>query len=296
MKITPLHASGVAEVSRINLAEALANDLYTKLDELLSDHGVLVFRRQFLGEEDLVRFAGAFGELERTIYTKGVSPYHPEVIYISNLKYPDGSNVGLLGDQELHWHSDQTYRTRPATGSMLYGVEVTTTSGCTYWANQYHAYESLPADVQRAIDGRVGVFSYERRLELFYPKEQKSDEALKQRAPQSAVHPIVLRHPKSGRKALYADPVTLASIDGLSPEDSTQLQAVLTAHCALPEAVYRHEWRQGDVVFWDNGCTLHRRDPIAADRARFMKRMTIYLRAAQHCVPHVTPAAAAAAA
>jgi taurine dioxygenase len=294
MKIIALHASGVAEVSGVDLAEALANEVYTQLDELLSERGVLVFRRQFLGEEDLVRFAGAFGELERTIYTKGVSPYHPEVIYISNLKYPDGGNVGLLGDQELHWHSDQTYRTRPATGSMLYGVEVTTTSGCTYWANQYRAYESLPADVQRAIDGRVGVFSYERRLELFYPKEQKSDEALKQRAPQSAVHPLVLTHPKSGRKALYADPVTLASIDGLSPEDSANLQAVLTAHCALPEAVYRHEWRQGDVVFWDNGCTLHRRDPIAADRARFMKRMTIYLRAARHCVPHVTPAAAAA--
>ncbi len=286
LNTTLLHPSGVLEIGAINLAEPLSEDVQRELDRLLSEHGVLVFRRQLLSEVDLVRFAGMFGELERTIYSKGVSPYHPEVIYISNLKYPDGGNVGLLGDQELHWHSDQTYRTRPATGSMLYGIEVTTTSGHTYWANQYAAYESLPNAVKRAIDERTGTFSYERRLELFYPKEQKNDDALKKRAPESAVHPLVLTHPKTGRKALYADPVTLSSIDGVPRERGEQLQAVLAEHCARPDAVYRHAWCQGDVVFWDNGCTLHRRDPIEADRARFMKRMTIYLRGAQHCVPH----------
>jgi alpha-ketoglutarate-dependent taurine dioxygenase len=233
-----------------------------------------------------VRFAGAFGELEKTIYTKGVSPYHPEVIYISNLKYPDGGNVGLLGDQELHWHSDQTYRERPATGSMLYGLEVTSTSGCTHWANQYLAYESLPEEVKRAIDGKSGVFSYAKRLEVFYPKEQKNDQDLAKRAPQAAVHPIVLANPVTGRKALYADPVTLQEIQGVSKEENARLLGILTQHCALPDAVYQHGWQQGDVVFWDNGCTLHRRDPIAADRARFMKRMTIYLRGERHCLPH----------
>ena len=215
-----------------------------------------------------------------------MSPYHPEVIYISNLKYPGGSNSGLLGDQELDWHSDQTYRTRPATGSMLYGLEVTSNSGCTYWANQYLAYESLPAEVKHAIDGRTGVFSYARRLEVFYPKDQKNDEDLKKRAPEAAVHPVVLTNPLTGRKALYADPVTLTEIQGLPKQDDERVRGILARHCALPEAVYRHQWRQGDVVFWDNGCTLHRRDPIQADRARFMKRMTIYLRGERHCLPH----------
>ena len=281
-----LHKDFALEVPGVDLSRRLSNDLFAELDGLLAEHGVLVFRRQLLGEEDLVRFAAGFGELERTIYTKGVSPYHPEVIYISNLKYPDGGNLGLLGDQELDWHSDQTYRTRPATGSMLYGLEVTSSSGCTYWANQYLAYESLPGEVKRAIDGRSGVFSYAKRLEVFYPKEQKNDQDLKKRAPESAAHPIVLVNPVTGRKALYADPVTLLEIQGLSKEENERLLAILAEHCAVPEAVYQHRWQQGDVVFWDNGCTLHRRDPIQADRARFMKRMTIYLRAERHCLPH----------
>ena len=286
LRAVSLQKDFALEVRGVDLSEPLSNELLTELDDLLAQHGVLVFRRQLLGEEDLVRFAGGFGELEKTIYTKGVSPYHPEVIYISNLKYPDGANVGLLGDQELRWHSDQTYRTRPATGSMLYGVEVTSTSGCTYWANQYLAYESLPEEISKAIEDRTGVFSYAKRLEVFYPKEQKNDKDLNQRAPEAAVHPIVLVNPVTGRKALYADPVTLQEIQGVSTAENERLLDVLGKHCALPDAVYQHDWRQGDVVFWDNGCTLHRRDPIDAARARFMKRMTIYLRGERHCLPH----------
>lgn len=281
-------ADGCAlEITDVDLSRPVERGVLDELDAVLGRYGVLIFRRQLLGEEDLVRFAGAFGELETTIYRKGVSPYHSEVIYISNLKYPDGSNVGLLGDGELLWHSDQTYRTRPATGSMLYGLEVTTTSGCTYWANQYRAYDSLPEDVRRAIDGRTGVFSYGRRLETFYPKDHhKEEKDLGARVPEQAVHPIVLAHPVTGRRALYADPVTITEIQGLPKDESDRILEILKEHCVLPSAVYKHDWQQGDVVFWDNGCTLHRRDPIEADRARFMKRMTIYLRGNRHCLPH----------
>ena len=100
------------------------------------------------------------------------------------------------------------------------------------------------------------------------------------------MHPIVLVNPVTGRRALYADPVTLQEIQGVSKAENERLLGILEEHCALPNAVYRHDWRQGDVVFWDNGCTLHRRDPIDAARARFMKRMTIYLRGERHCLPH----------
>lgn len=282
----PLHKDFGLEVQSVDLSAPLSPETSIELDHLLAQNGVLLFRRQLLSEEDLVRFAGGFGELETTIYTKGVSPYHREVIYISNLKYPDGGNVGLLGDQELHWHSDQTYRTRPATGSMLYALEVPSSSGCTYWANQYFAYESLPAEVQQTIEGKIGIFSYEKRLEVFYPKDQKNDESLKTRVPQQASHPVVLVNPITGRKALYADPVTLLEIQGMNKAENERILAVLTEHAGNSDFVYRHTWRQGDVLFWDNGCTLHRRDPIAADHARFMKRMTIFLRGDSHCLPH----------
>jgi taurine dioxygenase len=283
---TPLHDYFGLEIHDLDLSQPVDPQVTDRIAALVSEHGVLLFRRQLLTEADLIRFARAFGELETTIYTKGVSPYNPEVIYISNLKYPDGDNVGLLGDQELDWHSDQTYRARPATGSILYGLEVPSTSGSTYWANQYLAYESLPDQVKLAIEGKIGIFSYAKRLEVFYPKDQKDDRELTSRAPEVAPHPIVLSHPVTGRKALYADPVTLLRIEGLTPKENEHVLGALTEHACNSQFVYRHEWRQGDVLFWDNGCTLHRRDPIQGDHPRFMKRMTIYLRPDRHCVPH----------
>jgi alpha-ketoglutarate-dependent taurine dioxygenase len=286
LRTNKLHPAFGLEVEGLDLSRPLPTGAADELDALLAEHGVLVFRRQLLEEKDLIDFAGKFGELESTIYKKGVSPYNPEVIYISNLKYPDGNNVGLLGDMEVDWHSDQTYRTRPATGSMLYGVEVPSSSGRTYWANQYLAYESLPEDVKQAIDGKLGVFSYARRLEVFYPKDQRNDKDLKSRAPETAVHPVVLQNPITKRKALYADPVTLVEIQGFSKADNDRILRVLAEHAVKAQLVYQHEWSRGDAVFWDNGCTLHKRDPIAAEHARFMKRMTIYLRPQRHCLPH----------
>lgn len=286
LRTTKLHQDFGLEVDGLDLSRPLPAGAAEELDALLAQNGVLVFRRQLLEEKDLIDFAGRFGELETTIYKKGVSPYNREVIYISNLKYPDGGNVGLLGDMEVDWHSDQTYRARPATGSMLYGVEVPSSSGRTHWASQYLAYESLPADVKRAIDGKLGVFSYAKRLEVFYPKDQKNDQDLKSRTPESAVHPVVLENPVTKRKALYADPVTLLEIQGLSKAENERILRVLAEHAVKPEFVYRHQWSQGDAVFWDNGCTLHKRDPIGAEHARFMKRMTIYLRPQRHCLPH----------
>ena len=280
-----LHDGFGLEVQKVDLSQPLPGAVVEELDRLLGENGVLLFRRQLLGEQELIDFAGKFGELEPTIYKKGVSPYNPEVIYISNLKYPDGSNMGLLGEMEVDWHSDQVYRSRPATGSMLYGLECPSSSGYTYWANQYLAYESLPAEVKQAIDGKAGVFSYDRRLEVFYPKDQKTDKDLKSRAPQVATHPMVLKNPVTGRKALYADPVTLTGIEGLSQAENERVLPILAEHCAKSDFVYKHRWSQGDAILWDNGCTLHKREPIAAEHARFMKRMTIFLRPERHCLP-----------
>ena len=282
----PLNDKFGLQIIGLDLSQPVSAGAMLELDQLLSAHGVLLFRKQLLSEKDLIRFAAGFGELETTVYTKGVSPVNKQVIYISNLKYPDGSNVGLLGDQEVDWHSDQTYRARPATGAMLYGVEVPATSGRTCWANQYLAYELLPAELKAAIDGKAGVFSYAKRLEVFYGKDQKNDADLTKRASEVAIHPIVLTHPVSGRKSLYADPVTVAEIQGLSRAESDAILGQLNKACSVPEVIYEHHWQQGDLVFWDNACTLHRRDPIGGDHPRFMKRMTIHMRAEQHSLPH----------
>lgn len=282
----PLTEKFGLQIIGMDISQAAPSDDMTEIDKLLSEHGVLLFRKQLLTEQDLIRFAANFGELETTVYTKGVSPVNSQVIYISNLKYPDGSNVGLLGDQEVDWHSDQTYRARPATGAMLYGVEVPTTSGRTYWANQYLAYDLLPAATKAAIEGRVGTFSYAKRLEVFYAKDQQNDADLTKRASELAIHPIVLTHPVTGRKSLYADPVTLAEVQGVTRGESDAILSELNKAVSVPGVIYHHNWQQGDLVFWDNACTLHKRDPIAGDHARFMKRMTIHMRPELHSLPH----------
>lgn len=289
---SPLHPKFGLEITNVDLSKPLSSEHRLLIDDLLGKEGLLLFRRQVLTEEQLIVAAGALGDLEHIIYSDGISPCHNEVAYVSNLQYTNEKPVGAGGSQiggimELKWHSDQTYLAKPATGAMLYAVEVPPPSfgGSTYWANQYLAYESLPEDIKQIIDGKVGMFSYASRLAKFYSPEQMKDEELKKKVPKTALHPIVLTHPVTKRKALYADPVTLAEVQGLSQAQNDRLLPILAKHACEKSLAYQHRWQPGDVVLWDNGCTLHMRDPVTENHPRLLKRMTIFLQKNSHCLP-----------
>jgi taurine dioxygenase len=248
---------------------------------------LLIFRRQALEESELVRFSASFGDCDRSVRKDIQSPYHEEVIYFSTLKYADGRFVGgFAGGEDVDWHSDQTFRTRPATGAILYGTEVPRDGGDIYWADQYGAWNLLPPDVQALVDGRTGIFRYAKRYEMMGATELKDkDKANTMLSLPDARHPVVLTHPHTGRKALYADQTTLVSIEGLSPEENARVLPILFAAGGDPSLVYRHKVHNGDVMMWDNGCLQHRRDPMRLDQPRLMKRTTFRLSAGDYCVP-----------
>jgi taurine dioxygenase len=281
----PLHAGFATEVEDPILELVDDPDAIEQLKLLWQRSPVLVFRRQALEESELVRFSGRFGQCESAARKDIQSPYHEEIIYFSTLKYADGRFVGgFAGGEDVDWHSDQTFRLRPATGAILWGLEVPRDGGDIYWADQYAAWERLPADVRQLIEGRTGTFRYAKRYARLNPLELKGKAQDLLNLPDPH-HPLVLMHPRTGRKALYADPTTLVAIDGLPPADSERVLPILFEAAGHPAHAYRHKVQCGDLMMWDNGCTLHRRDEMRLDQPRLMKRTTFRLPASGHCVP-----------
>lgn len=290
LKHRTLHSDFVVEIDE-RIEHLMADDdAIAQLKLLWQRSPVIIFRRQSLEESEQVRFTRLFGSCESANRKDIESPYHAEIIYFSTLRYADGRFVGgFAGGDDVDWHSDQTYRVRPATGAMLYGVEVPQGGGDIYWADQYGAWDRLPQDIQRLIDGRTGTYRYAKRMAILNTLELKDKDSAQARTMAElpdAFHPVVLTHPVTGRKALYADPTTLVSIEGLSDADNARVLPLLFEAGGSAELVYRHKIHNGDLMMWDNGCTMHRRDEMRIDQPRLMKRTTFRVPAEQYCVPH----------
>ena len=293
--IRPLDAPVGAEIVDVDMSQPIDSETQAELVKAWQDHSVLIFRRQLLEEDDLVRFGAGFGPLEKVIRKDMVSPYNPYVNYISCLRYDDGRHIGALGADELGWHTDQTYMKEPSTGAILYGVAVPPEGGNTYFANQYLAYESLSPETKKTIEGRNGVFNYHFRIKAYQKEAAKMARTVRDKNPDTdhpdetldVLHPLVLVNPADGRKSLFADCSTMPRIEGL-PEDESQAirQELHQAATQNPDIVYTHKWHVGDVVYWDNGCTMHKRDHFDLYSLRLLKRVNIFLPKDQFCVPH----------
>jgi alpha-ketoglutarate-dependent taurine dioxygenase len=172
----------------------------------------------------------------------------------------------------------------PATGAALYGIEIPTDGGGTWWANLQEAYAAMPDEMKRRIAGKRAIYSYAKRLAGYDEKARVVSEEVKRKTP-DITHPLVNRHPVTGRDSLYLDPGTTIGVEGMSRADGMALLEELKDFATRPEFTYRHDWQVGDVVLWDNGCTLHCRDHYESTQRRFHKRTTIRLPAERHIVP-----------
>ncbi|WP_313623877.1 TauD/TfdA family dioxygenase [Achromobacter sp.] len=287
LPVSALHAAFAVQVHAA-IADIVDDpEAIRQLKDIWTQYPVMIFRRQALDEPELVRFSEHFGVCDASFRKDIQSPYHEQVIYFSTLKYADGRHVGgFAGGEDVAWHSDQTYQLRPATGAILYGVEVPVEGGDMYWADQYGAWDRLSRDVQERIAGRMGTYRYAKRYAALNTLELKdAAKANAMLALPDARHPLVLTHPRTGRKALYADPTTLVSVEGLTPDENAQVLPLLFETGGHASVTYRHRVRNGDVMLWDNGCTMHRRDPMRLDQPRLMKRTTFRLSADDYCVP-----------
>ena len=283
LQLTPLNEKFAFEVLGVEIWSGLDDGQVRTLDDAWANQGVLVFRRQALSEEELVTFSRRFGTPDVIVRTDWASKGRPEVTQISNMRNADGKTIGGLGSGELAWHTDQFYMAEPATGAILYGVEVPEDGPQTYWANLQLAYEALPQKTMARIAGRRAIFSYAQRYKGYEDETVSSEEILAQTP--DVTHPLVHAHPTSGAKTLYLDPSTMVGIEGMDEAEGRALLDQLTEHATRPEFVYRHDWRPGDLIIWDNGFLLHRRNAFRTDQNRPLKRTTIRLSPDRHIIP-----------
>ena len=283
LDLAPLNEHFAFEVVGVEIWSGLDEGQVRTLDDAWGNQGVLVFRRQALSEEELVTFSGRFGTPELIVRTDWASKARPEVTQISNMRNAEGDTIGGLGSSELNWHTDQSYMADPATGAILYGVEVPEDGPQTYWANLQLAYEALPQETKARIAGRRAIFRYAERYKDYEDESVPSEEILAQTP--DVTHMLVHTHPTSGAKTLYLDPTTMVGIEGMDEAESRALLDELTEHATRPEFVYRHDWRPGDLIMWDNGFLLHRRDAFPTDQNRLLKRTTIRLSPDRHIIP-----------
>ena len=283
MRLTALQDTFAHEVLDLNLWKDLDERTLNRLRIAWRRHGVLLFRRQSLSESELVRFFSHFGKSEVIVRTDWQSRNRDEVIHISNMKDASGRSIGGLGSGELDWHSDQSYMTHPATGALLYMVEMPNEGGATYWANLQQAYDALNEETRSQIADLEAIYDYAKR-QSSYDDEAPLSASLRRKTP-PVLHPLVCINPQTRRQSLYIDPSTMVGISGVSAKKGAALLAQLSAHATQPRFVYTHHWQIGDVVMWDNGQVLHRRDQFGEATPRWLIRLTCQLSPEHHLIP-----------
>jgi len=270
---TRLLANGFAvEILGVDLGARIDAATLDGIRDLWMRNKVAVFRGQTVDDDALVDFTQRLGGVFVHVRDQFHAPDRPEIMYISNLKQ-EGRNLGALGNGDLRWHSDQTYTARPVWGTVLYAVEVPEDGGNTYFSDLAAAYAAMPTELRAEVDGRTAVYSIH---EAVTTKRMPLRPDQIERSPDQR-HPLVRIHPYLKRKALYLSPNHMTRIGDLSDADSRALVARLTEWAERPEFVYRHDWRVGDVVMWDNASVMHRRDAFPDTQRRFLKRTGFHL-------------------
>lgn len=261
MKVTRLAPAIGAEITGIDVRSATKDDI-AALHRALLDNLVIVIRDQHLTPPEQVAFTENWGPLVRRIATDFLHPEYPDVLVLSN-RVIDGKPAGATEAYAgFTWHADLTYAERPSMGSMLHALEVPEEGGDTAFNNMYAAYDTLPEDMKARIDGLKAIHIRDRRKNPRAKITKKEgfnhdiDKYFDIKVPDS-VHPVVRTHPETGRKALFVSPRFTVAIENMDDAEAQPLLDQLFEHQRKREFMYRHKWRLGDLVFWDNRCTIH---------------------------------------
>lgn len=271
LDIAPIPAVVAAMVRCPSITEVDGEGIEAVRQALL-DHCVLIFRgHKKLTPLELIAFGRRLGELDYApLTTTDKKREHEEIIIVSNVK-DGGVPIGVLGDAEVNWHSDNSYRDTPLSYSLLHSVECPSSAGETGFANMYLAYETLPAETKSRI----------KCLVIKHDLTYLSDGSLRRGYEHATdpivvpgpLHPIVRTHPETGYNALYLGRRPNAYICGLDLEESDALLNTLWAHATQERFAWHHVWSLGDIVMWDNRCLMHHRNPFDPAQRRVMHRL-----------------------
>lgn len=280
MKIIPTQEILGATVSEIDLAEPMADREFGILLRALADHGVVCCTGQTLTPAQQVAFSRRFGELEVHVSGAFQDKEHPEVMILSNMT-ENGRPLGLA-DAGQDWHTDMSFSRMIAFVNILHAKRVPRRDGKalggTMFASMTAAYDILPAEVKARIANLTATHDFEKFWEMMRSRKGEAtsrppltDEQRRKKPPVS--HPMVLEHPISARKILYANPGYTIRVDGIPQSESDALLEFLFTHQLKPEFQYTHHWNEGDVLLWDNLQTLHNAVPdYGPDEHRWINR------------------------
>jgi taurine dioxygenase len=274
MQVIATGAALGAGVNGVDLTDL--NDVaFARIVQAWYDHSVLLFPRQTLSDQELIAFSRRFGDLDwAPIQETGRRSVEglPEIYVVSNVEV-NGEPIGSLGSGEAAWHTDMSYLDLPPKASMLYCLEAPPTGGNTSFCTMYGIYEALPTRLKDRVaglkikhDGTYNSGGYVRR------GVTATDDP---RTSLGGVHPLVCTHPVSGRRMLYLGRRRNAYVIGLELADSEALLDELWEFVPRPDFIWEHAWQAGDLVMWDNRCTMHRRDAFDPHSRRIMHRTQV---------------------
>jgi taurine dioxygenase len=271
MEVRPLSAVMGAEVRGVDLSQPLGAEKFTAVQEAFHRHLLLVFPDQRIDEAQHIAFSRRFGELQVHVLDQYRHPQHSEIYVLSNVDRT-GKTTGSHPDKgTLVWHSDLSFQKRPASATILYGIEVPRRGGDTLYADMYAAYDALPLETQKHLSSLKAVHD----LDASRRRAGEPPMTAKQRAEAPPVeHPAVRTHADTGRKILYISR-HVSHFAGIPRDESDELLERLMAHATKDAFVFRHKWGSRDVVMWDNRCTMHCATPYDAAAQRRVLHRTV---------------------
>ena len=253
--ISPLTDHTGAEVTGLDFRTPIDADARTALNDAFVEHHVLVMRDQEFSPDDFKVAVQVFGELQPHDKKEHHVPGFPDVSYVSNDEFVNGRRI-IPGET---FHTDHSNHPRPPKATTLFAVDLPSSGGDTQYVNMHDAYDDLPEATKRKIDDLKAVHAY---LSKYSPRPlgYLSEDSAK-KLPPPGVHPLVRTHPENGRKALFLNPVRMESILGMEDADALKLIDELMTHATQKKYEYRHKWRHGDWVLWDNRSVMHQANP-----------------------------------
>ena len=241
------------EVHGLDLTAAVDPETRARLNQAFVDRSVLVIRDQALSPHQLLDAVRLFGDVFPQHNTRFALPDCPAIHFISNQdKFPDGRRY-IPGEG---WHTDHSNDAQPPKATILHAVALPGAGGDTQFANMAAAYDALPEEVSRRLEGLSAIHVYQSSHSARQLMALPS--AAKERVPNAVLHPIIRTHPDSGRRSIYINPIRIEGILGLDHKEALPLLDELLTHATAPRFQYRHQWKPGDLVMWDDRCLLHK--------------------------------------
>jgi len=277
LKIRSLHPLIGAEVTNVDFKEPLQSSIVEQIHKAWMEHQILVFPNQKISDEQHVAVTRNFGEPE--IFHQSIikSKFVKEIFRVSNTDengrlMPQSDPIQKQLSSAKKWHTDSSYRSIPAMGSLLHGVEVSRTGGLTCFTNMYEVYDALPERLRTRVEGKKCRHDFEHLSRITGARKPTDEE----RASMPPIwQPMVRLHPKTKRKSLYISPIYNDKIEGMGEKESIELIEELAVFAGQDKFVYRHKWETDDVLMWDNRCTMHIVTPHDPSERRVMHRTTI---------------------